>query len=757
MQRIPLKYANRRFRASRDEAGVPHIEAESWSASIYGLGYMHAVDRATQMLFARSVARGKAAERIANQPELVETDKFFRKAALFRDLDHEVSLFDDASFDLLTSYCQGVNDGMKQVGRSLPMWAVGFKPKPWTQRAVLLIGRLLSFGGLVVDQQQAERLLIDLIQTGVDEQRLRELWDGGLDGADFELLRKVKISRQLSDQALELLTDLPRLAGSNAWAVSPQRSATGHALLASDPHLEVNRLPAIWYEAVLKWDDRYVMGATLPGCPLFAVARTERLAWGVTYLKGDACDFFVEDCRSGGANGWQYRRGKQWQDFGVREETIERRGDDPLKMRIYESDIGVLDGDPDSHENELHRNRDAKQGSTKQGGTKQGGPGHYLSFTWAGFAEGSGSAIKSWLDVVGCRDAKEAMDIVRDVPTPTLVWVFADDEGHIGRQACGWFPKRRRGVSGLVPVPAWDTRNHWQGFLPVDRLPREYDPTRGFVTSANEAVQLPSGLKLVTQTVPDYRKRRIDELLAANDQVTVEDMQAMQYDVTSIQARELLPVLLPHMPDGPIKDKLAAWDHRYNPESVEATIFVRLYRNVLLEIFGHERGIGWLRMLYLCTRVGYSNMMLTLIDRMLAKDHSGWWARHGKGKFIARAAEALEGETFEPWSETNSFHFTNRFFSPKRVGRVLGFHSSKIAMPGCASTLFQGHLLRAATRETTFAPSYHFVADLGSDEAHTNLPGGPSESRFSRYYRNDIPLWHTGQYKLLTLDGSAAE
>ncbi|MCG8584239.1 MAG: penicillin acylase family protein, partial [Pirellulales bacterium] len=403
---------------------------------------------------------------------------------------------------------------------------------------------------------------------------------------------------------------------------------------------------------------------------------------------------------------------------------------------------GVLDGDPDSDENELHRKM----------GTKQGGPGYYLSFAWAGFAEGSGQAIKTWLDVVGCRDTKEAMGVVRDVPTPSLVWVFADADGHIGRQACGWFPKRRRGVSGLVPVPAWDVKNHWQGFLPVDRLPREYDPKCGFVTSANEAVELAGGLQIVTQTVPTYRKRRIDELLAANDQVTIDDMQAMQYDMTSIQARELLPIFLTHMPDGPIKEQLAAWDHRYNPESVEATIFTRLYRNVLLEIFGHEKGIGWLRMLYLCTRVGYSTMVLSLIDRMLAKEHSGWWARHGKGKCIHRAAKALELRKFVPWSETNAFHFVNRFFSPKRVGRVLGFHSPKIAMPGCAATLFQGHLLRAATRETTFAPSYHFVTDLGTHHAHTNLPGGPSESRFSRYYRNDIPLWCSGEYKVLRVE-----
>ena len=82
-----------------------------------------------------------------------------------------------------------------------------------------------------------------------------------------------------------MITDLPRLAGSNAWAVAPERSASGSALLACDPHLEVNRLPAVWYEAELHWDDNYVLGASLPGCPLFAVARTRDVAWVLGFGK----------------------------------------------------------------------------------------------------------------------------------------------------------------------------------------------------------------------------------------------------------------------------------------------------------------------------------------------------------------------------------------------------------------------------------------------------------------------------------------
>ncbi len=621
---------------------------------------------------------------------------------------------------------------MKQYGRSLPMWATGFQLHPWNQQSVMLIGNLLSFGGLAVGQQQNERILLELIQSGIARDKLQELFEPLLDNVDFDLLEKIKISNRLSDEALELLTDLPRLAGSNAWAVAPQRSASGGALLASDPHLEVNRLPALWYEAVLEWDEDWVMGATLPGCPFFAVARNSRLAWGVTYLKGDTSDYFIEDCRRGPAGQWQYRRGEAWVDFKVREEKILRKGADPELLKVYCNPQGTLDGNPD----EL-------------------GEGLQLLAAWTGDSEGSGRSVQTWLELVERRDVLSAMDLVRECPQPTLCWIFADSEGHIGRQANGLFPRRANGHSGLLPIPAWDDANHWQGWLPTEILPRVYDPPEGYVASANEDLRGDDGAMLVTLPVPDYRKRRIDERLAALPQATLEDMQELQYDVISLQARDLLAVFLPELPDGEIKSRLAAWDCNYAPASVEATLFSRLYRNVLLEIFGQDngrdRGIGWRRMLYLCSRVGFAMPVITSIDRLLHKTDSLWWAGRDKGQLIRKAAAALSAEAIPPWSVTNAFHFTNRFFEGQLVGRTLGLHTAELPMPGCHATPFQGHLLRSATREATFAPSYHFTADVRQPEAWTNLPGGPSESWFSRWYKNDIARWCAGDYKRLSV------
>lgn len=731
MKPLRNKFARRPFQVERDDNGVPHVRAHSWRDALYGLGYLHAIDRPTQMLFARAVASGRSAELIADKPELVETDRFFRRVGLYLNLNREVDDLDDHHFGDLTSYCEGVNDGMKQAGRSLPMWATGFQVQPWNQHAVVLIGNLLNFGGLAVGQQQNERLLLELIQAGVDDALMRELFEPALDRADFELLRQIKISNRISDPAMELITDLPRLAGSNAWAVAPRRSASGGTLLASDPHLEINRLPAIWYEAVLAWDDRYVMGATLPGCPMFGIGRTPEIAWGVTYLKGDTSDSFIEDIRQG-ETGWQYRRRQQWRDLDVRVETIESKGGAAETMNIYSTPQGTLDSDPEA-----------------------GGAGYYLATSWTGDHGGVRQSMTTWLDLPQCRSAIDGLDLVRECPQPTLTWVVADREGHIGYQASGWFPKRGNGHSGLLPIPAWDEANHWQGWLDSSQLPRVYDPPCGYVATANENINPENGPELVTQPVPNYRKRRIDERLAELPHATLADMQTLQYDVVSTQARDVLKVFLPYLTEGQLRDRLANWDGNYSVDSHEATLFSRLYRNVLLEIFGQpEGGIGWRRMLFLCSRSGFSLMVVTSIDKLLQKEQSLWWKGRDKGELIRIAALKLTPEDDHPWSKTNSFRFTSRFFEGQLVGRALGFETGELPMPGCHATPFQGHLLRVATREATFAPSYHFTTDLSTNEAWTNLPGGPSEGRFSGWYKNEIPRWCAGVYKRLSPDGA---
>jgi penicillin amidase len=448
----------------------------------------------------------------------------------------------------------------------------------------------------------------------------------------------------------------------------------------------------------------------------------------VTYLKGDTSDYFVEDCRPGGETGWQYRRETQWYDFSLRVEQIGHKGKAPEMLNVLYNDCGTLEIEP--RENE---------------------PGYYLSLAWMGEITGASRSIGTWLDVIAARSTAAAMEAVRDCPMPTLCWVFADRAGHIGKQANGWFPRRPQHQQGLLPIPAWHWENHWQGRLPANFLPGEIDPPRGYVSSANENINPPGGPMLSTLLLPDYRKRRIDERLQQLPQATLADMQSLQYDVVSLQARDLLAEFLPHLPEGKFKQKLAAWDCGYQIDRVEPTMFLNLYRGVLLEVFGYETNIGWRRMVYLVTRIGYSTMVLTAIDRLLRQKYSLWWQDRDKGELIRRAAERAARQPAPKWGVTNSFHFVNRFIDNWLLGRTLGLHTGEIGMPGCHASPFQGHLLKTSTREMTFAPSYHFVTDLASDEAWSNLPGGPSESALSPFYKNDLARWKTAVYKRLSL------
>jgi len=709
----------------REPSGVPKITASNIEDALFGLGYMHATDRLTQILFARAVASGTAAETIAAQDDLVETDRLFRRVGLHQNQKEEQTYWPDEIREQVDFYCAGVNQGMKTTGATLPMWAVGFEAFPWDPVSVLLIGNLLSFGGLAVSQLENERILIELIQGGGDEAALREFFDGRLEHIDFDLIQKVFGPRQLSDDALELIIDLPRLAGSNAWVVGPQKSKSGKPILASDPHLETNRLPAIWYEAILCWKDQYVMGATLPGCPLVAVGRNRRVSWGVTYMKGDTTDFFIEDCRKNDAGNWQYRRDDAWHDFHIRKEEIKLKGKESQWLNVYENPQGVLENDP----NEF-------------------GDGYYFSLAWTGTQPKSGMAIASWLKLMRTTTTLEAMDVAKACPQPTLCWIVGDVDGNIGMQANGRFPRRRPGSSGLGPVAAWDARNHWQGILPAEDLVRIYNPECGFIATANEDINPPNGPKLVSQILPDYRKRRIDESLLHASDINVAQMQELQYDLLSLQAREILPILFPHAPEE-LQHRLEHWDLRYHPDSTEAVDFQRFYRNTLFEIFGHRHGFGPKRTLYLVTRAGFSSMIIAACDAILKKDESLWWKNRDKHEMIRKAGEQVLLEPQKTWGQFNNFHFSDRFFGGMHVGRLLGFDSATYPMPGCHATIFQGHVLQTATRESTFAPSYHFVTDLATDEIWTNLPGGPSESRFSRYYKSDVPLWLDGEYKQL--------
>ena len=334
------------------------------------------------------------------------------------------------------------------MGRPFEFKLTRYHPEPWTPADSLLIAKVMGFVGLTQAQGEAEKFIVELVQAGVDAERIKSLFPEiteDLTPDYLDLLRKVKLERPSIDRSV-LWDVLPAFSASNNWAVHPSRSASGHAILCGDPHLAM-QLPVIWYPVVMTDGTDFLSGATVAGSPAIAIGRSREMAWSATYGTSDVSDFFIEEVKDS-----KYRRGNEWVDFKVREETIRPRGKAPVTVRVHETDDGLLEGDPDSD-------------------------GYYLSYAWASRSRG-GTAVESlqqFARIHKATDVHDAIEAFGRLSFASFNWVFADNKGNIGYQLGGVVPERPNGASGLIPLLGWEST--WTGFADPTHTPDASIPT----------------------------------------------------------------------------------------------------------------------------------------------------------------------------------------------------------------------------------------------------------------------------------------
>jgi len=703
----------------RDAHGVPHIVASSLPNAYWGMGYCHALDRSLQLVLMRVLGQGRACECLEATDELLEVDRFFRRMNWRGHMPEALDDLEPQARQMLEAYCDGVNARFAQKKRTWELAMVGYRPEPWRLEDTILLSRMTGYLTLAQSQAEIERLLVEMVQAGVDNDRLEALFGGNLGGLDRELLAKVTLGDRIVPAALKWLSPVPRAMASNNWVISGKRTRSGKPIMANDPHLETNRLPPVWVEQVVELPHSYWIGATMPGLPAPLVGRTAHLAWGATYTFADAVDSWVEHCRDG-----RYRRGDDtWQDFETRTETIRRKKQPDVTVTFYENDHGVLDGDPLVE-------------------------GHYLATRWAPSRSGAASlnaACRMWF----AGTVAEGMDCLGRIES-SWSWVLADDAGDIGFQMSGLVPRRAPGDTGFVPLPGWTAEHDWQGFLQHTELPRAVNPEAGFLVTANQDLNALGEVAPINMPMGDYRARRITELLGDLDQATTEDCGRIQLDVYSIQAAEFLEVLRPVLPDTDTGRLLAGWDCRYDLDSRGAVAFEQFYALLMRELFAPGLGLPVHR--HLTDTTGVFIDFYQHFDRLLLSETSPWHNGRSREEIFSAAARALPDRVDNTWGETNRITLTNIFFGGK-MPRFLGFDRGPIPLRGGRATPHQGQIYHSAGRTTSFAPSLRLVADLAEETLHTSMPGGPRDRRFSKWYNSGTADWLAGRMKTLSPRG----
>ncbi len=702
---------------SRDEHGVPHIEASDLEGAHWAMGYCHALDRGMQMCFMRLLGQGRAAECLRSDDELVEIDRFFRRMNWAGvKMKEQIDGLDPEMRTLCDAYNAGVNARFAKA-RPFEFKLVGYRPEPWTIEDTMLISRMVGYLTLSQSQAEVERMFVELVQAGVPDDKLEALFPGCTDGLERELIGRIELDERVVPEALTWMTGTPRMMASNNWVVSGAKTRSGAAMMSNDPHLEVNRLPNVWCELALETPEQYMLTMTMPGMPAALIGRNRDLSWGATYTFMDAVDSWMERCK----DGTYLNSDGTWAPFDTRVEVIERKGKPPVEVTFYENEHGTLEGDPTGPEERI-----------------------LLTTRWAPSESGARSlnaARAMWT----AGTAEEGMRALGELET-AWNWVFADRAGSIGYQMSGLMPRRAEGVDGFAPRPGWDATYDWRGYVPAEELPRELDPERGFIVTANDDLNHLGEADPINMPMGDYRAKRIAELLGARDDHDLSSFSDIQLDEHAIQAVLFMDILRPLLPDTPGGRILADWDHGYGVDQRGATLFEDFYDALCVEVFSTTFGEHVIR--HLRAETGIFIDFYQDFDRVLLDPQNIWLDGRTQEEVYAAAFAKVDRADVTPWGRRNQVTLTHIFFQGNLPG-FLGFDYGPLPLRGGRATPHQGQVYKSAGRDTSFAPSVRIVADMSDDVLMTSMAGGPSDRRFSKWYTSGVEGWLRGDFKTL--------
>ena len=319
----------------------------------------------------------------------------------------------------------------------------------------------------------------------------------------------------------------PRAApGSNAWAISPRRSASGHAMLLANPHLPWTLDLMRFYEAQLSAPGVDVTGATLIGIPVIAIGFNDRLGWSHTVNTIDAFDVYRLTLSGDG-----YRF-----DGRVRAFETERQS---LKVRQPDGTV---------REEPLVIRR------SEHGPVVRMDDGTALAVATPEL--GQGGVLRQWWDMGRARSLAEFEEALRRLQLSMFNVVYADRDGHVLYLFNGRVPVRPSGDFAFwqKAVRGDTSALLWRHILPYDRLPRIVDPPSGFVQNSNSPpwfATVPSPLdpgRFPAWLAPrfvNFREQRGLRMLLADSSITFDELLAMRHSNRMELADRLLDDLIP--------------------------------------------------------------------------------------------------------------------------------------------------------------------------------------------------------------------
>lgn len=543
----------------RDGSGIPTIKGANRQDVAQALGFLHGQERFFQIDLMRRAAAGELSELFG--PAAISIDKQRRLHQFRKNAKEIFANFSPQEKAITEAYARGVNDGINSLSnRPFEYLLLGLNPKAWTPEDSILASITLFF------ELQEEAGAPDLIR-GYTKALLPEsvynfflfngsAWEAAVDGSSRPILpipsaedfAYLKVFDQLQEPESSI-SDVPKLGGSNNWAITGKHTQDGKALIACDMHLKLSQ-PNIWYRAALEYKDQNgndvkISGASLPGTPGMVIGSNGHIAWGWTNSFLDTTDLILIKKDETNPNRYMTVNGPT--EFINEVEIINVKGTDPVHFSVLKTIWG-----PVSQEKFFD---------------------HSMAIQWvAHYKESYNFKI---IHLETNKTVTEALNTIREVRVPVLNFVVADSEGHIGWMLAGSLPNRK-GFDGTIPVFNDDGSKSWDGLADTKNYPMIYDPKEECVWTANNRV-LGNDWDIEINSegyLNGIRAYQIRNKLQKLENSTPKDMLALQLDTDGefmLRWQTLLLDVLNKNPDSDrikeLKQVVESWDKHASTNS----------------------------------------------------------------------------------------------------------------------------------------------------------------------------------------------
>lgn len=800
----------------RDARSVPTIQAENYLDALTALGFLHAQDRFFQMDLTRRYARGELSGLLGKQT--IQRDQRIRRMQLHDAARSALQNLHPAQTERIERYTQGVNAGLRALEAHPPEYLLlGVEPQPWetldciyVQLALML--SLSENASRDLERNAIENALAPNVVSVISPRRTSldsPILPGEptthhsipLDDPDDERFSAIDIAQQPQRTRAELWAAIgrraplsedsearadqplsepdPEPAGSNAWAVSGAHTHAPAALLAGDMHLR-HTLPGTWYHAQLEWgaggwsetrtptrllqtphqgvptDGQYVGLTTPGGMPMLAGGSTANIAFAFTNLHADLTDLVLVQPADDELN--QYQTPEGVEDFVRTEAVIEVRGHEPTVINLLDTRWGPIIG--------------------------QDGFGRLYALKWIG--RETQALLVSTHELLGARDAQDAVSRTRGEGGPPMNLIIADAEGGIAWTMTGLIPDRR-GYTGRTPIDGTNPDWSWRGVREPTSIAPIVNPTTGAVFSANHrTTDAPSWHELGDPFGEPARAHRIADRLRALIEpdassslpapIDEADFLQLQLDTHAHRYEYLrrgVPDLLRASADQDVArlgTRFAEWDGTAEPDSP-------VYRLAKLFALTLEADIIGTLAFPVTNQPsqGTTYEGLPVIERNAARvrnrDLVRWAVRHRPQRLLpaghqdwpdylesvarytllaARSQTPEQGED-TPWGEINRLALAHplRGAIPDWLNAV----RTRLALPDVPQA-GDGGTVRTATPR--FGASNRLIVAPGHEQrAMLQVPGGQSGHPLSAHFADRFEAWAAGDVDDPLLAGPA--